>query len=263
MSDLECDVIKLDVEFAVLQNIKKLGFAKIRRVAYPIRLSFVVIGISTLLAVSAHQAFAQAADQTSNNVQTDTNVDLTASPQSGAQSSSGGNVFDFSNGGGRNTPPAPSLPSFAGGPCTGPGSGVSASGPGFSLGAGKSFEDEACQRRNWVQTLVGVSQHMPEVEANELKRVAIAVMMQDKYVGPAFEALGYDTSRPGQPQPRPQTSFARSSQTSTAQPTVDEPRQRQPVRASMSASCVAVVPSNASSQFRQLVAARGCQIRDR
>lgn len=247
----------------MLQKMTNLVSIFRNTVAQAVKAAPSVTVCSVLLAVNATSLFAQTADQTSNNVQTDTNVDLTASPQSGAQSSSGGNVFDFSSGGGRNTPPAPSLPSFAGGPCTGPGSGVSASGPGFSLGAGKSFEDESCQRRNWVQTLVGVSQHMPEVEANELKRVAIAIMMQDKYVGPAFEALGYDTSRPGQPQPRPQTSFARSSQTSTAQPTVDELRQRQPVRASMSANCVAVVPSNASPQFRQLVAARGCEIRAR
>lgn len=205
-------------------------------------------------------AFAQATGQTTNDVQTDTNVDVTASPQSGAQSSSGGNVFDFSSsGGGRNAPPAPSLPSFAGGPCTGPGAGVSASGPGFAIGAGKSFEDEACQRRNWVQTLVGVSQHMPEVEANELKRVAIAIMMQDQYVGPAFEALGYDTSNPGRIQKRQQVPAS----TAQAAPARQPATRPQPVRASMSFGCVAVVPTNASAQFRELVAARGCQIRSR
>ena len=207
---------------------------------------------------------AQTADQSSSNVQNETAVDVTASPQSGAQSSSGGNVFDFSSGGGRNTPPAPSLPSVAGGPCTGPGAGLSASGPGFAIGAGKSFEDEACQRRNWVQTLVGVSQHMPEVEANELKRVAIAIMMQDQYVGPAFEALGYDTSNPGRIQRRPQVAIpsevapVRSSSSNSG--TV---ARQQPVRASMSSRCLAVVPANASEQFRKLVAARGCQIRSR
>jgi hypothetical protein len=210
----------------------------------------------------AFPSYAQTTGQTTNDVQTDTNVDVTASPQSGAQSSSGGNVFDFSSGGGRNTPPAPSLPSFAGGPCTGPGSGVSASGPGFAIGAGKSFEDEACQRRNWVQTLVGVSQHMPEVEANELKRVAIALMMQDKYVGPAFEAIGYDTSNPGQIRKR-----SEAPQSGTAQAPGSPVRQTTskaaPVRASMSSGCVAVVPNNASEQFKKLVAARGCQIRSR
>lgn len=221
----------------------------------------ILVFLMAIWSVSATHAYAQSAEQTSNNVQTDTNVELSASPQSGAQSSSGGNVFDFSSGGGRNTPPGPNLPSFAGGPCTGPGGGVSASGPGFSVGGGRSFEDKACQRRNWVQTLVGVSQHMPQVEANELKRVAIAIMMQDEYVGPAFEALGYDTSRPGQPQPRPQMSAFSAAQPRAAQPVVTQQRQQQPVRASMSENCVAVVPANASQQFRQLVAARGCEIR--
>lgn len=214
--------------------------------------------------IFSSNAFAQSAGLTSNDVRTDTNLEVVASPQSGSQAQSGGNVFDFSSsGGGRNTPPGPNLPSFAGGPCTGPGTGVSASGPGFSVGAGRSFEDEACQRRNWVQTLVGVSQHMPEVEANELKRVAIAIMMQDKYVGPAFEALGYDTSSPGQPQKRPQSTAVNFAQQPTSQAAAGQQRQRQPVRASMSQSCVAVVPSNASPQFRQLVAARGCEIRAR
>jgi hypothetical protein len=231
--------------------------------SHTVKFASCLIIYGVFITLNSTSLSAQAADQTSNNVQTDTNVGLTASPQSGAESSSGGNIFDFSSGGGRNTPPAPSLPSFAGGPCTGPGSGVSASGPGFAIGAGKSFEDKACQRRNWVQTLVGVSQHMPEVEANELKRVAIAIMMQDEYVGPAFQALGYDTSRPGQPQPRSQMSAVRELQPTAQQPAVTQQRQQQPVRASMSENCVAVVPANASQQFRQLVAARGCEIRAR
>lgn len=209
-------------------------------------------------------ANAQTADQTSNNVQNDTNVDLTASPQSGAQSSSGGNVFDFSSGGGRNTPSSPSLPSFAGGPCTGPGTGISASGPGFAIGAGKSFEDEACQRRNWVQTLVGVSQHMPEVEANELKRVAIAIMMQDEYVGSAFEALGYDTSNPGRVQRRQQPNPSNTARVAgESLPPTNVAKSKKPVRASMSPTCVAIVPANASEQFRKLVSARGCSVRAR
>lgn len=212
------------------------------------------------VALSANIAFAQSNEQTSNDVSTDTNVELVASPQSGSQASSGGNVFDFSSNGGRNAPPAPNLPSFAGGPCTGPGTGLTASGPGFAIGGGKSFEDEACQRRNWVQTLVGVSQHMPEVEANELKRVAIAIMMQDKYVGPAFEALGYDTSNPGNPQRRPQVANG-------AQVAPEAAGRRkvelQPSRAAMVDKCVAIVPVNASQDFKKLVSARGCELRSR
>jgi hypothetical protein len=224
---------------------------------------FCVAALLALSPVLSAAVKAQTASQTSNDVQTDTNVDVVASPQSGSQASSGGNIFDFSSSSqGRNTPPAPNLPSFAGGPCTGPGAGVTASGPGFALGAGKSFEDEACQRRNWVQTLIGVSQHMPEVEANELKRVAIAIMMQDQYVGPAFEALGYDTSRPGVAQPRPRVAGVNAAQQQRRSAVAEAPRQ-QPARASMAGNCVAVVPANASSQFRRLVSARGCQIQTR
>lgn len=237
----------------------------LRQVRTPIRSSLrfslapaICLALGLFLAPSA---YAQSADQTNNNVEASTDVDVTSNPQSGSTAQSGGNVFDFSSGGGRNTPPAPNLPSFAGGPCTGPGAGVSASGPGFAIGAGKSFEDEACQRRNWVQTLIGASQHMPEVEANELKRVAIAIMMQDQYVGEAFRSLGYDTSNPGQQQRPSQQAATRTaaSETAPAQRTT----RREPARASMSANCVAVVPANASPQFRQLVAARGCTLRTR
>ncbi|WP_322894710.1 MULTISPECIES: hypothetical protein [unclassified Yoonia] len=186
-------------------------------------------------------------------------MDLTASPQNDARSQSGGNVFDFSNGGGRNTPPGPNLPSFAGGPCMGSSGGLSASGPGFAIGGGRSYEDEACQRRNWVQTLVGVSQHMPEVEANELKRVAIALMMQDEFLAPAFQALGYDTTQPGRMQRVAQQPAPQVSRAAPVQPSVTQA----PVRAAMSENCVAVVPANATTQFRELVAARGCTIRVR
>jgi hypothetical protein len=54
-----------------------------------------------------------------------------------------------------------------------------------------------------------------------------------------------------------------AAQPRAAQPVVTQQRQQQPVRASMSENCVAVVPANASQQFRQLVAARGCEIRAR
>lgn len=204
-------------------------------------------------------AHAQSADQTNNNVEASTDVDVTSDPESSSSAQSGGNVFDFSSDSGRNTPSAPNLPGFAGGPCTGPGAGVSASGPGFAIGAGKSFEDEACQRRNWVQTLIGASQHMPEAEANELKRVAIAIMMQDKYVGEAFTSLGYDTTNPGQQQ-RPRQQAAARTESGQA---VQRSTRREPARASMSANCVAVVPANASPRFRELVAARGCTLRSR
>ncbi len=196
---------------------------------------------------------------TATSVEALTDVNLQANPASNSTAQSGGNVFDFSNKSGKNTPSGPSLPSFAGGACMGVSGGVSAAGPGFAIGAGRSFEDESCQRRNWVQTLVGVAQHMPPMEANELKRVAIALMMQDAFVGPAFEALGYDTSRPGQPQKRVAPAAA------DAAPRGEERQQvvRAPVRGAMNAGCSTVVPANASNEFRTLLEKRGCAVQIR
>lgn len=213
-------------------------------------------GAVALIAVILIGGAANAQDIGDNGSQANTDVSVNPSLQSDVNASSGGNVFDMSSSG-RSAPPGPSLPSFAGGPCMGISGGVSASGPGFSIGGGRSFEDESCQRRNWVQTLVGVSQHMPEVEANELKRVAIILMMQDEFVGQAFATLGYDTSTGQHSQTR-----AASAPTVVAnaapQPTVSDS-----VRAEMSSGCVTLLPESASPAFRLLLEARGCAVRTR
>lgn len=174
-----------------------------------------------------------------------------------AQALSGGNVFDFSN---NNKPMgnAPALPSFAGGPCMGVSGGVSASLPGFGIGGGRSFDDESCQRRNWVQTLIGAAERMPETEANELKRVAIVVMMQDEILAPAFAELGYDVEAPGN-----EVSSAKPRQNKTALSTTSAAPGRE-IEASIGAmapSCNVVVPEGASAGFIKLVEARGCAVR--
>lgn len=192
------------------------------------------------------------------SVGANTDVDMQANPASNSTAQSGGNVFDFSSSGGRNTPPGPSLPSFAGGPCMGVSGGVSAAGPGFAIGAGRSFEDKACQRRNWVQTLVGVSQHMPAAEASELKRVAITLMMQDEFLAPAFAALGYDTEKPGQP-PQAPTQVAAASE-AASQPARRSEAALIPVRGTMNQGCVTVVPATASPNFIALLEKRGCAV---
>lgn len=226
-----------------------------------LRRAFYSIALSVTVSAAAVSANAQNTDTVGNTGATaNTDVALTASPQSGSQSSSGGNVFDFSNSSGRAAPPGPNLPSFAGGPCMGVSGGVSASGPGFSLGGARSQEDEACQRRNWVQTLIGVSQHMPEVEANELKRVAITVMMQDEYLAPAFAALGYDVNNLTAPKAQQQQAVSQQNQRTTQREPTNR-RAAQPVAGVMNPTCTTVVPANASPQFRQLVAARGCAIK--
>ncbi|MCF8521134.1 MAG: hypothetical protein K9G81_21400 [Rhodobacteraceae bacterium] len=181
---------------------------------------------------------------------------LTASNQNGndASAQSGGNVFDFSNKS-QSMGNAPSLPGFAGGACMGVSGGVSASLPGFGIGGGRSFDDESCQRRNWVQTLIGAAERMPQTESNELKRVAIVVMMQDPILAPAFRELGYNVKEPGT-----EVSSAKGQRASAS---VNSSKNRQVVKASvgaMAANCTVVLPKNASAKFEAMVLARGCTI---
>jgi hypothetical protein len=221
----------------------------------------IMIFTAAWFAVSSSVSYAQtqATAGSPTSVEASTNVNTTLTPENTASSQSGGNVFDFSSSGGRNTPPGPSLPSFAGGPCMGVSGGISAAGPGFALGAGRSFEDEACQRRNWVQTLIGVSQHMPEAEANELKRVAITLMMQDDYLAPAFAALGYDTANP-RPQARPTVSAPSARQTQQRSQRQSAPP---PQPAQMAQTCVTVVPASVSPEFMSVLRDRGCNVQIR
>lgn len=107
-----------------------------------------------------------------------------------AQSISGGNVFDFSSSGRRIQPPPPGLPSFGGGPCIGPGYGGAAALAGISFGVGASTIDEACTRRNWIQTIIGASQHMAPDDSALLKRLAFEVMRDDPMLAPAMERIG-------------------------------------------------------------------------
>lgn len=174
-----------------------------------------------------------------------------------AQALSGGNVFDFSN---SNKPMgyAPSLPSFAGGPCMGVSGGVSASLPGFGIGGGRSFDDKSCQRRNWVQTLIGAAERMPETEANELKRVAIVVMMQDEILAPAFTELGYNVDAPGS---EVSSAKPRQDKAGLSTATVNRGREIDASIGAMAPNCNVVVPEDASAAFIKLVEARGCAVR--
>ncbi len=176
-----------------------------------------------------------------------------------ASAQSGGNVFDFSN---NSTPQgyAPALPSFAGGPCMGVSGGVSASLPGFGIGGGRSFDDVSCQRRNWVQTLIGAAERMPETEARELKRVAVVVMMQDPILGPAFKELGYNVEVPGI-----EVSSAKGNRSRAAEPDVAKKASKKVESSigSMTEVCSAVVPKNAPASFIQAVEGRGCVVRMR
>ncbi len=182
---------------------------------------------------------------------------ITASNSVGndAHSQSGGNVFDFSNKG-KSMGVAPGIGSFAGGPCMGVSGGVSASLPGFGIGGGRSYDDVSCQRRNWVNTLLGAANLMPEVEGRELKRVAIVVMMQDPILGPAFKQLGYNIDQPGT-----EVSSAKGNRPLAAVQTASAPAH--PIKSSVGAmtpECNAVVPKTATPAFIKLIEKRGCVV---
>jgi len=212
---------------------------------------FLVVGLTTGAAFAQNSTLDGSATNSASNAQVS---GLTASNQNGndAQAQSGGNVFDFSNKS-KSMGNAPSLPSFAGGACMGVSGGVSASLPGFGIGGGRSFDDESCQRRNWVQTLIGAAERMPQTESNELKRVAIVVMMQDPILAPAFRELGYNVAAPG--------TEVSSAKAQSAPSSAKSSNNRQVVKASVGAmaeNCTVVLPKNASAAFEAMVASRGC-----
>jgi hypothetical protein len=219
----------------------------------------IAVAVVCAIGLTAGSVFAQTStlDGSATNSASNAQVSgLSASNQNGndASAQSGGNVFDFSNKS-KSMGNAPSLPSFAGGACMGVSGGVSASLPGFGVGAGRSFDDESCQRRNWVQTLIGAAERMPLTESNELKRVAIVVMMQDPILAPAFRELGYNVAAPG--------TEVSSAKAQSAPASTKSSQNRQVVTASvgaMASNCTVVLPKNASAGFEAMVASRGCTI---
>ncbi|MEY4982748.1 MAG: hypothetical protein RIR62_1014, partial [Pseudomonadota bacterium] len=118
--------------------------------------------------------------------------------------------------------------------------------------------DESCQRRNWIQTLIGAAEHMPEVEANELKRVAIVVMMQDEILAPAFAELGYDVGAPGN---EVSSAKQRAQEPSLSTASSETGRKVEASIGAMAPTCSVVVPSGASDSFVKLVEAKGCSVR--
>lgn len=183
------------------------------------------------------------------------NVDGNTEVINDASAQSGGNVFDFSSSGGRNAPPAPSMGAFGGGSCVGQGTAVSGSAPGFSVGYGRSFEDDACQRRNWVQTIIGSAQHMPEAEAQALKRVALEMMMQDEYAGPAFEALGYESAAK-----RNEREAAARKEAEAANASRRSPREPEQRLGRMAEACTVVVPAGAPAAMKTLLSNQSCRV---
>jgi hypothetical protein len=221
--------------------------------------------IALMLVFSAATGFAQVAQPgLSTNDQTvsgEQNANLTSSPTANVtvQSISGGGASY------RMTPNAPGLPSFAGGPCIGTSTSASGALPGVSFGGGVSKEDEACQRRNWVQTLIGASQHMSPEDSLFMKRLAFEVMRDDEYLSPAFARLGVTPST----QPVEKDFWGQPKRAKTAAAGLDGPVARatsanatpapRPI-ARAAKSCVTVLAASAPAQMKDLLSRQGCKV---
>jgi hypothetical protein len=196
----------------------------------------IVILAAALLCAS--EAGAQEINNQSTNV-ISTQPESTA--DAGAQAIVGGNIFDFSSNG-TPRPPAPGLPSFAGGPCTGASFGASTSVAGVAFGSGGSELDESCQRRNWVQTLIGAAQHMPPEEAKILLRLAVETMRDDPYLKGGFERIGIPSVEEAKADPKPAGA--------TSNPNLS----------SKSSTCRVMVSANAPKASVGYLEARGCEV---
>lgn len=182
------------------------------------------------------------AQEVPSQSQTSTNSSIISTPthaDAGAQSISGGNIFDFS--GGEQRPPPPGMPSFAGGPCTGASYGASTSMAGIAVGAGRSEIDESCQRRNWVQTLIGASQHMPPEEAKFLLRVSIETMRDDPFLKGPLERAGLEPLV--NPEEKP-----------------EKVAKQEATLSSKSPICTVMVSENAPPAVLAAIEARGCTL---
>ncbi len=216
-----------------------------------------VIAASAALLLSTSAIVAQNADSqslsggatTTANVETSTN--LNASPTAGSMS--GGNIFDFSSSGRTANPNAPSLGSFAGGPCIGEQRNASTSIAGIALGGGMASVDESCSRRNWIQTLIGASQHMPEADAAVLRRLALEVMRDDPLLEPALARMGLSVNSVTAANATP--AARRADRDSDLAPS----RSARPA-ARVAEGCSVVVANNAPAGFVSLLTDRGCEI---
>jgi hypothetical protein len=208
-----------------------------------------LLSTSAIMAQSADSQSLSGGSNTSANVETATT--LSASPVAGSMS--GGNVFDFSSSGRTANPNAPSLGSFAGGPCIGEQRNASTSIAGIALGGGMATIDESCSRRNWIQTLIGASQHMPEADAAVLRRLALEVMRDDPLLEPALARMGLSVNSVTQTNSRP--AARRANGDSEIAPS----RSTRPV-ARVAEGCAVVLASNAPAGFVSLLSDRGCEI---
>jgi hypothetical protein len=124
--------------------------------------------------------------------------------------------------------------------------------PGVSLGAGMSKEDESCQRRNWIQTLIGAAQHMSPEDALIMNRLAFQIMREDKYLSGPMARVGI----PSLPEDNPKYG-------NTPKPTVLSKAAAAPVAkpvARLASVCTVVVPKSRPDAMVALLSARGCAV---
>lgn len=198
------------------------------------------------------------------NASSNTESNASNDNKNSASVNTGNNVFDFSSNG-ANTPNGPPLPSFSGGPCLGTSASVGGSAPGISIGGGYSREDEACQRRNWVQTLIGAAQHMTPEEAALMRRLALEVMREDEYLSDAFQRLGYPSvdpkDNPPQPEPREERVSTRNDDRGDEEGSTLS-RSTKGRIGTPSPTCVAVIGANSPEVLKKAIMARGCVLEE-
>lgn len=209
---------------------------------------FCALGLGAL--GGTHLASAQTASEGTSSTQSSTDVNTQATTNANptasiiVQSISGGSSY-------RATPNAPGLPSFAGGPCIGSSIAASTAIPGVSLGGGISKEDESCQRRNWIQTLIGAAQHMQPEDALIMNRLAFQIMREDKYLAGPMERVGIPAVLDDKPKGfnNPKPASAKPAPAPVAKPV-----------ARLASVCTVVLPKSRPEAMVALLAARGCAV---
>lgn len=199
-----------------------------------------VAGSGVALGQTVSEGISNTQSSTDVNTEATTNANPTASIV--VQSISGGSSM-------RATPNAPGLASFAGGPCIGTSMAASSAIPGVSFGGGVSKEDESCQRRNWIQTLIGASQHMSPEDSLLMTRLAFQIMREDKYLAGPMARVGIPLLEDDQASKNAEKDAVNSGKAPKAEPV-----------AHIAPVCTVVVPSSRPEGLSSLLALRGCAV---
>lgn len=230
----------------LIEKVSGAGFRAARRISVCASLALAVAAVSAALATPASAQAVSGGSSESNSSNQATN---TSNPSASVivQSITGG------GGSGRATPNAPGMPSFAGGACIGESIAASTAIPGVSFGGGMSKEDESCQRRNWIQTLIGAAQHMSPEDAVFMNRLAFEVMREDKFLSGGLERLGVAEL------PEDTDKKSRRKKKDEAKVSAEVPVAYNRV-ARIASVCTVVVAKSAPAGMKALLAAKGCAV---